>query len=60
MTGKKLGLCSGCMYIGLALGPALVNLAYDMMGTYALALAVFAAAAVAMTALFFVVLRRGK
>lgn len=55
---KKLGVCSGFMYIGLALGPALINFVYDTSGTYATILLVFAALSVAMVALFFVTLKR--
>ncbi|MBO4365541.1 MAG: MFS transporter [Eggerthellaceae bacterium] len=55
---KKLGLCSGCSYIGLALGPALINLAYDSMGTYALALTAFILLTGVMVALFFMGLRK--
>ena len=50
--GKKLGVCSGFSYIGLALGPALINFVRDMSGTYAIALLAFAVLA-AITALIF-------
>ena len=50
---KKLGLCSGCLYIGLAVGPALANLAFDLTGTYALVLVAFAVLAACMAAIFF-------
>ena len=50
---KKLGLCSGCMYIGLALGPALINFVYDTVGAYSSALIAFAACAVVITFIFF-------
>ncbi len=55
---KKLGLCSGCSYIGLALGPVLVNLAFDVTGTYALILLLFPVLAIVMVLLFFSTLRR--
>lgn len=50
---KKLGLCSGCMYIGLALGPALINLVYDTAGTYSYALVAFAVCAAVIALIFF-------
>ena len=50
---KKLGLCSGCMYIGLAVGPALINLVYDTMGTYSYALIAFAVCAAVIALIFF-------
>lgn len=50
---KKLGVCSGCMYIGLAFGPALINLVYDTTGSYALALHAFLVLAVVMVLMFF-------
>ncbi len=50
---KKLGLCSGCMYIGLALGPALINFVYDTAGTYSFALVAFAICAAVIAAIFF-------
>ena len=50
---KKLGLCSGCMYIGLAVGPALINLVYDTMGTYSYALIAFAICAAVIALIFF-------
>ena len=57
--GKKLGLCSGFSYIGLALGPAFMNLVRDLTGTYAHVLLVFALFA-AVTALVFFAGLRGK
>ena len=56
--GKKLGLCSGCLYIGLAVGPASANLAFDLSGSYALPLGIFAVLALCMAALFFVAFRK--
>ena len=50
---KKLGLCSGCMYVGLAVGPALINLVYDTMGTYSYALIAFAVCAAVIALIFF-------
>ena len=50
---KKLGLCSGCLYVGLAAGPALTNLAYDTTGTYGMILAGFVALGLLDAVLYF-------
>lgn len=55
---KKLGVCSGCMYVGLAVGPVLTNSVYDALGSYAPVLALYIGLAVAMTAIFFVGMRK--
>ncbi len=54
---KKLGLCSGCMYVGLALAPTLTNLAYDTTGSYGPALVAYVVLAAAMVAVFFACMR---
>lgn len=51
---KKLGLCSGFMYVGLALAPAATNLAYDFTGSYSVILGAYAVLAVVMAAVFFI------
>ena len=51
--GKKLGLCSGCLYVGLAAGPSLTNLAYDTTGTYSAVLAAFVVLGLINAALYF-------
>lgn len=55
---KKLGMCSGAMYIGLALGPALTNYAYDVSGTYAAILAVYVVAIIVMIGVFYLAMSR--
>lgn len=54
---KKLGVCSGCLYVGLALGPAITNFFYDMTGSYSSILLIYAVLAMAIIALFFVGMR---
>nr|AHF23961.1 putative carboxylate transporter [uncultured bacterium Contig19] len=54
---KKLGVCSGCLYVGLALGPAITNLAYDAMGSYSSVLLLYAVFAAVTIALFFAGMR---
>ena len=54
---KKLGLCSGCMFVGLALAPTLTSLAYDTMGTYELALGAYVVLAAIMAVVFFACMR---
>ena len=51
---KKLGLCSGFMYVGLALAPAATNLAYDFTGSYSVILGAYAVLAVVMAVIFFI------
>ena len=51
---KKLGLCSGFMYVGLALAPTATNLAYDFTGSYSVILGAYAVLAVVMAAIFFI------
>lgn len=55
---KKLGVCSGCLYVGLALGPTIFNFAYDTTGTYHAMLVVIAVLAVVMAVVFIRFLRR--
>ena len=50
---KKLGVCSGCLYIGLALGPAITSLVYDVIGSYTPALSGYAILSIAMVVIFF-------
>ena len=54
---KKLGVCSGCLYVGLALGPAITNFFYDATGSYSSILLVYAVLAAVMIVLFFVGMR---
>lgn len=55
---KKLGIFSGLMYIGFAIGPAAANSAYDATGTYFAVLLVIAALSAGIAVLFLVFLRR--
>lgn len=54
---KKLGVCSGCLYVGLALGPAITNYFYDRLGSYSSILLIYAMLAAVIIALFFVGMR---
>ena len=55
---KKLGLCSGFMYVGFAFAPAATNLAYDCMGSYSAILGAYAVLAVLMAVFFCIGMNR--
>ena len=50
---KKLGMCSGFMYVGLALAPTITNLVFDLTGTYAVVLGAYIVLAAVMVVVFF-------